>query len=99
MGNRVRCFPATSDGRARSEHSPDPARRSHATVDAEIVWKFTGGGDIAPAAQSASADANGVVRSTLTVSADGQRMSARWERGDVGSVWEPWMDMTFTRLP
>jgi hypothetical protein len=36
---------------------------------------------------------------TLTVSADGQRMSARWERSDVGSVWERWMDMTFTRLP
>ena len=43
--------------------------------------------------------ATGVVRSTLTVSADGQRMSARWERSDDGTVWEPWMDMTFTRLP
>jgi hypothetical protein len=25
-------------------------------------------------------------------------MTARWERSDDGLVWEPWMNMTFTRL-
>jgi hypothetical protein len=45
------------------------------------------------------ADAGGVVRSTLTVSADRSSMTARWERSDDGSVWQPWMSMLFTRMP
>jgi hypothetical protein len=26
-------------------------------------------------------------------------MTARWERSDDGARWQPWMDMTFTRMP
>lgn len=33
------------------------------------------------------------------VNADRSRMTARWERSDDGSSWQPWMDMTFTRMP
>ena len=70
----------------------------HATIDADGVWTFTGGGDVAPAARPGAADATKAVRSTLTVGADGTSMTARWERSDDGLVWEPWMNMTFTRL-
>ena len=37
--------------------------------------------------------------STLTVSPDRSGMTARWERSDDGASWQPWMDMTFTRMP
>jgi hypothetical protein len=33
------------------------------------------------------------------VSADGTGMTARWERCDDGATWQPWMNMTFTRMP
>jgi hypothetical protein len=69
-----------------------------ARVDDQGVWTFTGGGDIAPAAQP-SPDTSGAVRSTLTVSANKSSMTAKWERSDDGSTWQPWMDMTFTRMP
>jgi hypothetical protein len=26
-------------------------------------------------------------------------MTARWERSGDGARWQPWMDMTFTRMP
>jgi hypothetical protein len=70
-----------------------------ARVDDQGVWTFTGGGDVAPVARPASADASGAVRSTLTVSADRSGMMARWERSDDGASWQPWMDMTFTQMP
>jgi hypothetical protein len=70
-----------------------------ARADDRGVWTFTGGGDIAQAAQSGSAEEPAAVRSTLTVSADGRTMSAKWERSDDGSAWQPWMDMAFTRMP
>jgi Protein of unknown function (DUF1579) len=69
-----------------------------ATVDDKGVWTFTGGGDVAQVAQPSSADQGGAVRSTLTVSPDGNSMMAKWERSDDGSKWVPWMDMTFTRM-
>jgi Protein of unknown function (DUF1579) len=69
-----------------------------ARVDDRGVWAFGGGGDVAQPAQSGSAEEPAAVRSTLTVSADGQSMSAKWERSDDGSAWQPWMDMTFTRM-
>jgi uncharacterized protein DUF1579 len=69
-----------------------------ARVDDQGMWRFTGGGDVAPVAQPSSADAGGAVRSTLTLSADNSRMTARWERSDDGASWQPWMDMTFTRM-
>jgi hypothetical protein len=70
-----------------------------ARVDEQGVWRFTGGGDVAPAARPASTDAGDAVRSTLTVNADRSGMTARWERSDDGASWQPWMDMTFTRMP
>jgi hypothetical protein len=71
----------------------------HAKVDDHGVWTFTGGGDIAAAARPSSADTSAGVRSTLTVSADNGSMTAKWERNDDGATWQPWMDMTFTRMP
>jgi len=53
------------------------------------VWTFAGAGDLAPVAQPSSADPGGLVRSTLTVSAERSSMTARWERSDDGSVWQP----------
>jgi hypothetical protein len=70
-----------------------------ARVDEQGVWTFTGGGDVAPVARPSSTDASGAVRSTLTVSPDRNSMTARWERCDNGATWQPWMDMTFTRMP
>jgi hypothetical protein len=70
-----------------------------ARVDDQGVWRFTGGGDVASVARPASADASGAVRSTLTISPDRAGMTARWERSDDGVSWQPWMDMTFTRMP
>jgi hypothetical protein len=32
------------------------------------------------------------------VSLDGNGMTANWERWDDGATWQPWMDMTFTRM-
>jgi hypothetical protein len=64
-------------------------------VDDQGVWTFAGGGDVAPAAQPASADSRGAVRSTLIVSPDGAGMTAKWERTDDGSIWQPWMDVKF----
>jgi hypothetical protein len=78
---------------------PEDVTIMHARVDDRGVWTFTGGGEVAPVAQPSSADAGGVVRSTLTVSADRSSMTARWERSDDGSVWQPWMSMLFTRMP
>jgi hypothetical protein len=69
-----------------------------ARVDEQGVWRFTGGGDVAPVAQPGAA-AGGAVRSTLTISPDRSGMTARWERSDDGVSWRPWMDMSFTRMP
>jgi hypothetical protein len=68
-------------------------------VDDQGVWRFTGGGDVASVARPAAADAGGAVRSTLTISPDRSGMTAKWERSDDGANWQPWMDMTFTRMP
>jgi hypothetical protein len=67
-------------------------------VDDQGVWRFTGGGDVASVARPAAADAGGAVRSTLTISPDRSGMTAKWERSDDGANWQPWMDMTFTRV-
>jgi hypothetical protein len=60
------------------------------------TFRFTGRGDIAPAAKPADA-LTAQVRSTLTVSQDRASMKALWERSEDGIDWEPWMDITFTR--
>jgi hypothetical protein len=65
-------------------------------IDDDAVFHFSGGPDIAPAAQPADTP-TARVRSTLSVAPDGQSMSALWERSDDGTNWTPWMDMTFQR--
>jgi predicted enzyme related to lactoylglutathione lyase len=65
-------------------------------IDEDGTFHFSGGGDIAPAAQSGNGRTV-QVRSTLTVSQDRASMKALWERSEDGINWEPWMDMTFTR--
>jgi hypothetical protein len=91
--------PAMDSFTARAYDNQGNVTIMRAKVDDQGVWTFTGGGDIAPAAQPSSADTSGAVRSTLTVSADKNSMTARWERSDDGATWQPWMDMTFTRMP
>jgi hypothetical protein len=91
--------PATDSFTARAYDNQGSVTIMRAMVDDQGVWTFTGGGDIAPAAQPNSAAVSGAVRSTLTVSPDGRRMTAKWERSDDGTTWQFWMDMTFTRMP
>jgi hypothetical protein len=91
--------PATGSFTARAYDNLGNVTIMRARDDDQGVWTFTGGGDVAPVAQPSSADLAGAVRSTLTMSADRRRMTARWERSDDGASWQPWMDMTFTRMP
>ena len=91
--------PATDAFTTRAYDNLGDVTVMHARVDEQGVWRFTGGADVAPVARPAAADASGAVRSTLTVSADRSGMTARWERSDDGASWQPWMDMTFTRMP
>jgi hypothetical protein len=91
--------PTTDSFTARAYDNLGNITLMHARVDEQGVWTFTGGGDVAPVAQPAAAEASGAVRSTLTISPDRAGMTARWERSDDGASWQPWMDMTFTRMP
>jgi Protein of unknown function (DUF1579) len=91
--------PATHSYACRAYDNEGSVTIMRARVDDEGVWTFTGGGDVAAAARPDPGDEPGAVRSTLTVSADRNTMTAKWERIDDGSTWHPWMDMTFTRLP
>jgi hypothetical protein len=68
------------------------------TIDDDGVFHFTGGPQVAPAAQPTDASTDRV-RSTLTIAQDGQSMTAQWERSDDGTNWQPWMDISFTRTP
>ncbi|HET6918756.1 MAG TPA: hypothetical protein VFI46_04735, partial [Jiangellaceae bacterium] len=89
---------ATESFTARAYDNEGNVTVMQARVDESGVWTFTGGADVAPAAQPSDASSQGGVRSTLTISSDGTGMSAKWERTDDGSRWHPWMDMTFTRM-
>jgi len=91
--------PATDAFTARAYDNLGNVTVMRARVDDHGVWTFTGGGDVAPVAQPAAADVGGAVRSLLTISPDRASMTARWERSDDGASWQPWMDMTFTRMP
>jgi hypothetical protein len=91
--------PATDAFTARAYDNLGNVTVMRARVDEQGVWTFTGGGDVAPVAQPAAAEASGAVRSTLTISPDRASMTARWERSDDGVSWQPWMDMTFTHMP
>lgn len=90
--------PATDSFTARAYDNEGAVTVMRASVDDDGVWTFTGGADVAQAAQPGSANPEGGVRSTLTVSPDGTSMTARWERTDDGTTWQPWMDMSFTRM-
>jgi hypothetical protein len=81
---------------ARSFDSQGDAEVMHVTIDDQGVFRFTGGGEIAPAAQPKNAQ-TARVRSTLRIAADRQSMTALWERSDDGATWQPWMDITFQR--
>jgi hypothetical protein len=88
-----------SDGfLARSFDSDGNTELMLLTIDDEGVFHFTGGPDIAPAAQLTDIP-TARVRSTLTIAQEGQSMTALWERSDDGIRWEPWMDISFTRTP
>jgi hypothetical protein len=91
--------PTTDSFTARAYDNQGNVTVMRASVDEQGVWRFTGGGDVAAVARPASAEAGGAVRSTLTISPDRAGMTARWERSDDGASWQPWMDMTFTRMP
>jgi hypothetical protein len=90
--------PATDSFTGRAYDNQGNVTVMRASVDEQGVWRFTGGGDVAAVARPAAAGAGGAVRSTLTVSADRSGMTARWERSDDDTTWQPWMDMTFTRM-
>jgi hypothetical protein len=64
-------------------------------IDDDGIFHFSGGGEIAPAAQTSAAP-TARVRSTLTVATDRRSMSALWERSEDGITWQPWMDLSFT---
>jgi hypothetical protein len=88
--------PAGGGYLARSFDSQGNAEIMRVTIDTDGVFRFAGGGDVAPAAQP-SGMTTALVRSTLKVAADRKSMTALWERTDDGSNWEPWMDVAFRR--
>jgi hypothetical protein len=79
---------------ARSFDSEGNAEVMQVTIDDDGVFHFTGGSDIAQAAQPTDAQ-TARVRSTLTIAPDRQSMTAIWERSEDGVTWQPWMDMGF----
>jgi len=91
--------PGTDSFTARAFDNQGAVTVMRVSVDDQGVWRFAGGADVAAAAQPGSADPRGAVRSTLTASEDATAMTARWERSDDGSTWQPWMNVSFTRLP
>ena len=80
---------------ARSFDSDGNTELMRVTIEDDGVFHFTGGAEVAPAAQATDA-ATARVRSTLTVAADGQSMTALWERSEDGTNWQPWMEISFT---
>lgn len=83
---------------ARSFDSRGSTGLMQLSIDADGAFHFTGGGDIASAAQSTDTPP-AQVRSTLSIAEDHSSMTAFWERSDDGSTWHPWMGINFTRRP
>jgi hypothetical protein len=81
---------------ARSFDSDGNAELMRVTIDDNGVFHFTGGAEVASAAQKADAP-TAQVRSTLTIAEDGQSMTALWERSEDGTNWKRWMDISFRR--
>lgn len=67
----------------------------HVAVDQDGVWRFSGGGDVAPAAPPVDRASTAAVRATFTVDTD--RMHAFWERTEDGTDWLSWMDVLLLR--
>jgi hypothetical protein len=90
--------PAPRDGAflARSFDNEGNAEVMELVVDDQGVFHFSGGPEIAPAAQPVNAS-TARVRSTLTIAPDGDAMTALWERSEDGVNWSSWMDIAFTR--
>jgi hypothetical protein len=88
---------ATDSFTARAYDNQGNITILRAKVDDRGVWTFTGGGDIATEAQP-DAEETAAVRSTLTVDPEGGSMKAFWERSADGAAWEPWMDVSFTKM-
>ncbi len=81
---------------ARSFDSDGNAEVMRVTIDDNGVFHFTGGAEVASAAQPTDA-LTARVRSTLTIAEDGRSMTALWERSEDGSNWQRWMDISFRR--
>jgi hypothetical protein len=81
---------------ARSYDNAGMITTMAARFDPAGVWTFTGGPEVATAAQPETASPSGGVRSRLIIADDRRSMHADWERTDDGSAWEPWMKMGFT---
>jgi hypothetical protein len=92
--------PASREGAflARSYDAEGNTEVMELTVDDDGVFHFSGGPEIAPAAQPADTS-TARVRSTLWIGPDGDSMTALWERSEDGATWDRWMDMSFTRRP
>ena len=80
---------------ARSFDSDGNAELMRVTIDDDGVFHFTGGAEDASAAQTEAPTA--LVRSTLTIAANGESMTALWERSEDGTDWQDWMAISFTR--
>jgi hypothetical protein len=101
-GQRVRAIeiigePDADAYLARSFDSEGNAEVMKLRIGDDGSFNFSGGGDIAPAAQPGDVP-TAQVRSTLTISQDRSSMRALWERSDDGIDWQPWMDIRFTRF-
>ena len=81
---------------ARSFDNDGNAEVMRVTIDDNGVFHFTGGAEVASAAQPTDVP-TARVRSTLTIADDGQSMTALWERSEDGANWQRWMDISFTR--
>jgi hypothetical protein len=81
---------------SRSFDSDGNTELMRVTIDDDGVFHFTGGAEVASAAQPLEVP-TARVRSTLTVAEDGQSMNAVWERSEDGTNWQRWMDISFRR--
>jgi hypothetical protein len=82
---------------ARSYDNEGSVEVMELTVDDDGVFHFSGGPEIARAAQMPNTS-TARVRATLRVTSE-DSMSALWERSEDGASWQPWMDITFSRRP
>jgi catechol 2,3-dioxygenase-like lactoylglutathione lyase family enzyme len=89
--------PDTDGYLARAFDNDGKAEVMRLTIDDDGVFHFAGGSEIARSAQPGDVS-TARVRSTLTVAPDRSSMKALWERSEDGETWQPWMDMTFTRM-